>query len=148
MALAVVALVFVFSTLYTLLGIFHFIVEHTGCPPVQEVISILQREDSGSRLLIILAAVIIAPVGEECCFRGLLYKTLRGAVGMPVAVLLTSLFFAAVHMSLGQTLPLMFFAALLCLLYEYTRSLRFCILAHAVFNAINILVVLLHPEMM
>lgn len=145
-ALAIGATV-LFNALYTGSGLFEFITESTGCSALQDTMQLIRSGDVLSRTLLIVSAVIIAPIGEECCFRGVLYSVLKRRVGMPAGIALSSLFFGAVHLSLGHTLPLAVFAALLCILYEKTQSLRFCIIAHAVFNSANILVLFFAPSL-
>lgn len=132
-----------FNIVFDCSGLYRLIVDATGSPPLQDSIYLIQSGTLTSRACVIIAAVVLAPITEECCFRGILYRSLRNLVGVPVAVLLSSLFFAAIHMALGQTVPLMVFAVLLCLLYERTRSLRYCIAAHAVFNLITVVASLL-----
>lgn len=129
---------FLFNLLYTQSGLFELITESTGSAPLQDTMQLLSRGDALSRVLLILSAVVIAPIGEECCIRGILYSALKRRVGTAAGIALSSFFFGAIHMSLGHTLPLAVFAALLCLLYEKTRTLRSCIIAHACFNALNI----------
>lgn len=137
-AAAVLGLTFAFNAIYTQSGLFECITSGSGSDTLQEPMQILRDGDTVSRWLVVIAAVLVAPVGEECCFRGIVYGTLRRSVGKAPAVALSSFFFGALHMSLGHTLPLVVFAALLCLLYEKTRSLRAGMVAHAVFNALNI----------
>ncbi len=82
------------------------------------------------------SAVVIAPLAEECFFRGILQTFLvrffrhRGR-----AILLSATLFAAVHASVPHTVPaLLLLGVLLGYLYERTGSLTGPILVHALFN--------------
>lgn len=145
MAVLVVLGTVLFSALYEAYGLMDFIVRTTGCPKYQEIVQMLFSKDLSMCVLVYVGAVIIAPIGEECCFRGFLYGGLRKYVGPITAAICASLVFAAVHMSLVAMLPLTVFALLQCWLYEKTKSLRAPIIAHALFNALEATVILLFP---
>lgn len=135
-----------FSSLYELSGLMKLIIHATDCPEHQEIVQAFLQGDTQVRVYICLAAVIFAPIGEECCFRGFMYSSLRKYAGPVWAAVCTSLLFAAVHMSLASVLPLFIFAVVQCVLYEKTRSLRAPILTHALFNALEIGFIFLFPS--
>lgn len=145
LAVASVVFVILFAALYEHSGLMKLIVKLTGCPEYQDIVQVLFKADMASGLMIIVGAVIIAPIGEECCFRAFLYGSVRKYAGPIAAALTSSLLFAAIHVSLASTLPLFVFALVQCVLYEKTRSLRAPILTHALFNAIQVSVTLLFP---
>jgi membrane protease YdiL (CAAX protease family) len=83
-------------------------------------------------------AVVIAPLAEEFVFRGLLFSTAKkfgwpkcGAVGV-------SLLFALIHDNAPIFLPLFVFALALTWLYEKSEGLAAPVFAHALFNAANL----------
>lgn len=84
-------------------------------------------------LLRLALAVLIAPFVEELVFRGMLLRAWEAEWGWFVSIIATSVVFAAYH-----PVPAAAFASsvLLCTLYRRSRSLRACILAHAVYNAL------------
>jgi membrane protease YdiL (CAAX protease family) len=84
-------------------------------------------------LLVVLVAVIV-PIGEEIFFRGLTYGALRRMVARPVAVVLSALFFAAVHLVPVEILPILILGVILAYLYDYTGSLIPGMIAHGVNN--------------
>jgi membrane protease YdiL (CAAX protease family) len=108
--------------------------------PVQEAIETLQHAHNPvNRALLVVFAVAIAPVAEEMLFRGILYPAIK-RLGFPrVALWSTALLFAAIHASLPIFLALVALAVALTLLYEYTDNLLAPIVAHAIFNAVNLL---------
>lgn len=94
------------------------------------------------KIMIIIFAVLIAPVFEEILFRGFLQSAIRKVMKGPwIGILLTSIFFAMMH-------PWMHWPALfalsVCLGYSYEKngSLFRPIFIHMFFNLINILAAL------
>ncbi len=60
----------------------------------------LNTDSSGSFLLLVLAIVVIAPLGEEMLFRGFLQKFLEEYwKDITRAILVTSMFFALIHLN-------------------------------------------------
>ncbi|HET7625324.1 MAG TPA: CPBP family intramembrane glutamic endopeptidase [Verrucomicrobiae bacterium] len=92
-----------------------------------------------NRLVLGIAAVLIAPAAEEILFRGLLYPTIKQAGYPRLAIWITALLFGAIHMNLATFIPLTVLALLLIWIYEKTGNLLASITAHAVFNLINFL---------
>lgn len=89
--------------------------------------------------LLALGAVVVAPVAEECLFRGLLQSFLQRVIGRTApAVALTAVAFAAMHMSLYSSLSLV--AVSVCFSVARIRSggLAVPIVAHSLYNAIAI----------
>lgn len=81
-----------------------------------------------------IAAVIIAPFGEELMFRGFLYRSLRQHCGRPVALGVTALLFALMHLD-PQALPqYLLLGAAFVLVYEWVGSLWAPIILHALWN--------------
>jgi len=94
------------------------------------------------RILIIVLAVVIAPVFEEMLFRGLFQSMLRGVVKNAwTAIILISALFALLH---PWTHWPALFALSMCLGYAYEKSgsLLRPIFIHSFFNAITIIAVL------
>lgn len=146
-ALLAVVAAHLFAFLYEQSGLFELITQSSGSPKLQSAVRLIREGDPISRWLAIGTAVIAAPVCEECCFRGIIYRVLKKHAGTAVGIALSSLLFAAIHCALGQALPLVVFAVLLCLLYERTRTLRSCIIAHMAFNLISVLSALLLTDL-
>lgn len=117
----------------------------TGCPEQQEVVQEMMDGNASQKLILALAAVVMAPIGEEVCFRGFVYNILRQRAGVWAAALATGLLFGAVHCSLVQLLPLTVFGVLQCLLYEKCKTLTLPMVVHAVFNGLSVAVILLMP---
>eukprot|EP00884_Botryococcus_braunii_P012649 jgi/Botrbrau1/21385/Bobra.0216s0006.1 len=78
----------------------------------------------------------IAPSWEEILFRGFLLPSLTKFFPRWVAVVLSSLIFAAAHFSLHRVLPLMLLGIVLAVLYFWTKNLLPCIMVHSLWNAL------------
>ncbi|MCX7869056.1 MAG: CPBP family intramembrane metalloprotease [Terrimicrobiaceae bacterium] len=98
------------------------------------------------RVLVVVMAVVVAPVAEEILFRGYLFRVAEHFAGRWPAIATVSLLFAAVHVHLPALGGLFLLAAALNILYCVTGSLWAPIAAHAMFNAITLLVSLAWPQ--
>jgi membrane protease YdiL (CAAX protease family) len=92
--------------------------------------------------LIVLFAIVVAPVCEELFFRGFAYPALKQRWGIWVALTTVSAAFAVIHLHLPSLGPLFALAIGLGLSYELTGSLLAPITMHALFNAANVAVLL------
>lgn len=115
-------------------------------PPPHEI---LQRADGVLEMVIAgLAAVVLAPIAEELFFRGFLYQALRRWRGILPGALLSALIFMVPHLdprrmfdTVFVTYPIIFsLGVLLAFVYERRGSVVAPMLAHAVFNLINVTV--------
>ena len=121
-----------------------------GEPEVSGPVKELVAEASGVGLaILILIAVVGAPLVEELFFRGLLLRSIEKRLGVVGAVVGSSVFFGLAH---PQDLPakaqimiivaLAAFAVALATLAVKTRRLGASIIAHATFNLISLVVAL------
>lgn len=100
---------------------------------------------SMSPLLAILCMGLIIPIAEEFVFRGLMMSRLQTRFAPWVAVVLTTVVFAAVHLSdsVGHVFTVLPFAISLCLVFLWTKSLRVTMFIHVIYNTIIVLVAIL-----
>ena len=87
-------------------------------------------------------AAVVAPVFEECVFRGIALPLLARALGVGPAVFLSSLLFASIHFHMASMAPLLVIAVAFALAYIYSGSLWVPITMHATFNAVNLALLL------
>ncbi len=94
--------------------------------------------------LLAVMTVVGAPVMEEWLFRGVIFRTLDGALtsrwgrrGTALAVTLSALVFAAAHAEWLQFPGLAFLGVVLALVVHRTRRLLPAVLTHAGFNALT-----------
>ena len=105
----------------------------------QYVESVSMLEVGKYPVLTFIATVLGAPLVEEIVFRGLIYKHLKRAMPLWLAIGLQGFLFAAAH---GQLLWMTYtfvLGVVFALLYDYFDSLWPCILAHLCFNGCNYL---------
>ena len=84
--------------------------------------------------LLIFLGGVVAPIKEEMLFRGLIYPPLRQALGRGKGMLLTGLFFAALHFDIVRLLPLFIGGVVLTWLYERSESIWPAVVAHGTWN--------------
>ena len=136
----------VYLLLAAVTGVTVFVLKKIGLPPVEQPIVQLIRQ--GSVFTIALLApvmILLAPLGEELCFRYAVFKKLEYHAGPFPAALLTSLLFAAAHMNL-QVFPSLFLLGLwLSTLYRRTGSLFAPVAAHALFNSVSLVLLCCMP---
>jgi len=133
--------IIVFLPLVSVLQHFSFsLLEHLGIKPAtQSAVQALHGAGQGLGLVAFaVVTVVIAPLGEELLFRGVLYPTIKRAGFPKLALWGSSILFAAIHLNLAHFLPLLLLSLVLVWLYEQTDNLMAPLAAHALFNAINL----------
>lgn len=109
----------------------------------QDAVEIIKNGTPATIAVMIFAAGILAPVGEELVFRHTIFKKLEPLIGANPATYVTSFLFALIHMNL-QAFPALFLLGIwLTFLYRKTGSLVSAMLAHAVFNMTTIVILLI-----
>lgn len=132
--LAVMPFFWFYSTLYEL-GLRWLGIE----PKLQEIaIAITNDQPLGTRLYLLGVATIVAPLFEEVLFRGIFLPVLAKRMRVGWAVVLVSVFFAAIHMNVMSLLPLFVMSAAFSLAYLYSGNLLVPVLMHGFFNAFNL----------
>jgi len=96
-------------------------------------------------MLAFLALVVAAPIIEEIIFRGYLFGRLRKHAGTVVAILLTSITFAVLHMQLNVGIDVFALSILLCLLRVVTGSIWAGVLLHMIKNGLAYYVLFVMP---
>lgn len=136
--LIALCILFVFCNVVDFLKLPEYIVRNTGSPLEQDVIESFRTGSCYCKICVAISACIIAPIGEECFFRGFLYNVLKRNGGIVAAALCSSLFFGAIHCALVQLIALIFFGLIQCYLYERFRTLWVPMAFHAVFNGLSL----------
>lgn len=99
-------------------------------------------------LLAFLMLVVIAPVAEEILFRGYLLGKLRQHVPIWLAILLTSLLFAALHGAWNVGIDVFALSIVLCLLRVVSKSLWPSILLHMMKNGVAFYLLFINPTLL
>jgi membrane protease YdiL (CAAX protease family) len=116
-------------------------IESLGVETVQDTVKLLQESNDPVILtLMIVAAVIAAPICEEIVFRGYFYAASKRFAGPWAAGVCSALVFAAAHGSVVALLPLFVFGCLLALIYEMTGSILAPVAVHFCFNGATVLI--------
>lgn len=112
----------------------------------QIVLFFLNSDSFGDRLLVILMAVVVAPVTEEIVFRGYLYGAAKKHLGPIAASLSTAMLFALIHAHIPSLGVFFLLSLTLNLVVERTGSLLPAMATHALFNFVSLSVILLFVE--
>lgn len=111
---------------------------------LQEVAQIVAGEPSfWMRVYLAGLAVVLAPLFEEILFRGIGLPLIARTWGVAAAVVIVSLFFAAIHFHLPSMMPLFVIAVAFSLAYIHTGSIVVPIVMHALFNGVNVAVLMM-----
>jgi uncharacterized protein len=114
-----------------------------------ELTRFLTNFDTPGQLLVALLVIaVIAAVGEEVLFRGVLQRQLtRWTGGNPhVGIWLAAAVFSAIHLQFYGFLPRMLLGALFGYLYVWAGNLWIPILAHFINNGFTVLMVYLRQR--
>lgn len=102
-------------------------------------------QNTGEFLMGLLVIGILAGIGEEVLFRGVLQPKLQFYTGNPhVGIWLTAFIFSAIHLQYYGFLPRMFLGAVFGYLYHYSGSLTYPIVAHILNNSFTVVMIYLN----
>jgi len=108
---------------------------------------VIDRAQQPASVVVLVGVLcVLTPLAEEVFFRGLVFRSLARLAPVPVAVVVGAVVFGVVHFSggsqavvLNQLGLLAGFGAVLCLLTWWTGRLGAAIVAHAAFNLVTVL---------
>ena len=110
--------------------------------------ALLSQRSIKDLLLNLVFIAVLAAVGEELLFRGVLQRLLTKMFRNPIiAVILTAFLFSAMHMQFYGFLPRFALGIVLGLMYWYSGSLWTAIIAHFVYDATLIILAYMNPEL-
>ncbi len=89
-------------------------------------------EEHGS--IVLLAALIFAPITEELTFRGVCFLRIRALAGKGMTILLSGLLFGIYHMNLVQFVYAFLMGMFFAWLFERYRDVKLTVAAHAMAN--------------
>ncbi|HAI10089.1 MAG TPA: hypothetical protein DCM28_00165 [Phycisphaerales bacterium] len=113
------------------------------------LVTISQTRDIKTMVILLVSAIIAAPLFEEIVFRGFMHQAMRDLISVKtpwINICICSVIFTGIHINVAQwqTMPALFvLGGMLGWIYEKTGSLWPCIILHACFNTLNIGIVLL-----
>jgi membrane protease YdiL (CAAX protease family) len=106
--------------------------------PQDSVKLLLESDGLAMKLLMGVAAVIVAPLVEETVFRGFVYGVVKRYSDPIFAAITSSALFALAHFHLGSVMPLFVLSLGFTVAYERTGSLLVPMVMHAAFNCITL----------
>jgi len=86
----------------------------------------------------VLVLVLVAPLGEELVFRGLLQEGAQRAMGSRQALLLSAALFAAAHLQPYFVAGLFIVGLVIGAVYQRTHSLLACVFVHGLYNLLSL----------
>ena len=95
----------------------------------------LESRDNTALGIFFFTAAIAAPLFEEVLFRGFLLPSLTRYTSVWGAIFVSSLLFAAAHLSLSEILPLTALGIVLGIVYTRSRNLLSSMLLHSLWNS-------------
>lgn len=95
----------------------------------------LESRDGVALGIFFFTAAIAAPLFEELLFRGFLLPSLTRYLPVWTSILVSSLLFAAAHLSLSEILPLTALGIVLGVVYTRSRNLLAPMLLHSLWNS-------------
>lgn len=102
--------------------------------------------DSPLKLIYLIFSLgILAPISEEFVFRGIIFNGLKQK-GLKNAVLISSLLFMLMHLSLHQTIYQFLLGIVLAMIYYYTQNIFASILVHFINNTFVLLINYFSPS--
>ncbi|MGH4126099.1 MAG: lysostaphin resistance A-like protein [Clostridium sp.] len=87
-----------------------------------------------SPIILILSAAVVAPIYEEIIFRGILLKGMAKKINPTIALVVSAVFFAVVHLNVPQGINAFFLGLVIGFIYLTTESIYLSIFAHFINN--------------
>jgi membrane protease YdiL (CAAX protease family) len=113
----------------------------------QDMVGRLVNAESPALLIgMIVLATITAPITEELIFRAGFFRYARTRLPRWAALLVPACFFGALHQNLATFAPLVALGIVFSLAYERTGRIGTAMIAHGLFNAHTVVLILIDPS--
>ena len=106
----------------------------------EEMVKAMEKLLNGPAWVTVLSVLIFAPFFEEWLCRGVVLRGLLNKVGPTWAIIISALFFGAIHMNLWQAVPAFFMGLVFGYVYYKTGSLKLTMLMHFTNNTMAFIV--------
>ena len=115
----------------------------------QEVVQLFSETgDTWLKITLVISTCLVAPVVEETLFRGYFYPVVKRFTDRSFSAIFTSAVFAVIHMNVLSLAPLWALAICFTIAYEVTGCLWVPIAMHAIFNSVNVTLILTFPDLL
>ena len=114
----------------------------------QTVKALLSAQSLNDLLLNLFFVAVLAGVGEELLFRGLIQRILVRKYGRWTGIVIAAILFSAMHMQFYGFFPRFLLGVVLGILFAYSGSLWVAILAHFFYDAILITAAYVNPDLL
>lgn len=94
-------------------------------------------------MAMVLAAVLLAPISEECVMRGLILKNLQNYFSVPAVIIIQAILFGIFHMNWVQGIYVLPVGAVLGFVAVKSKSVLPSIVMHMLYNSMSLVVGLL-----
>ncbi len=112
----------------------------------EAILKLVEEGDPLALTLLVISAVVLAPLTEELTFRQMFFRRLYQRAGPAFAWTLPAVVFALVHFNLVGLLIYAWLASVFALAYWFTGRVWVAMLVHAGHNAFTVTVLLLAPD--
>ncbi len=126
--------------LYYLAAIIATVIDLVSPQTMQEYSEMMDMALGGSIVFAMLAAVILAPINEECIMRGLILKNLQKYFSDTAVIIIQAVLFGIFHMNWVQGIYVLPVGAALGFVAIKTRSVLPCIYMHLFYNLMSFVV--------
>lgn len=110
----------------------------------QELIIVFQNGGDPLAIgLLVIFAVLLAPIVEELIFRGCIYRFFKSKTRVVYAQIAAACLFSMVHANLSAFVPLFVIGILLSRVYERSGSILTPICFHALYNGLTLFILFL-----
>jgi membrane protease YdiL (CAAX protease family) len=114
----------------------------------QTVKALLSAQSLNDLLLNLFFVAVLAGVGEELLFRGLIQRILVRKYGRWTGIVIAAILFSAMHMQFYGFFPRFLLGVVLGILFAYSGSLWVAILAHFFYDAMLITAAYMNPDLL
>ena len=115
----------------------------------QPLVEVLSNDLTAvERSLLVLMAVVTAPIVEELIFRGCIYRFLKARYGAIFAMFCSSLVFGLIHFNISSLPSLIVLGIFLCISYERAGNIMAPIFFHALFNMNSVILIFALDDIM
>ena len=139
--------ILLFPLTFLLSWLTNYIIVSLGLPPPRQqlLVESLMHPDTtfAAKTIAAFSAIIIAPVSEEILNRWAIAGTIARRWNHTTAIIASSLFFSLLHLNLSSSLGIFAIGLTLAVIYFRTGSLIAPITAHATYNTVSFIAMLI-----